>query len=164
MSDEYTIYYLELTQDQFSGRKNRPREGVEILPSSHKVGALNEYFYRWVGASWDWSDKLEWKAEQWQAYATTVDLFILYVDGTPAGFFELKGSGEQCSLEYFGIGDAFLEQRLGGYMLGEALHIALNRGAKVIVNTCTLDHPHALGNYQSRGMKVVKTEVKSTLS
>ena len=33
--------------------------------------------------------------------------------------------------------------------------------ATVVVNTCSLDHPGALANYQARGMRIFKTDTRA---
>ena len=59
----------------------------------------------------------------------------------------------------------YLEQReLGGALLEAALHRAwaMNDAAsptgRVWVHTCTLDGPHALANYEARGMSIYNVE------
>ena len=45
-------------------------------------------------------------------------------------------------------------------MLSEAIKNSFKLGAKrAWVHTCSLDHPHAINNYKSRGMKVFKSEI-----
>ena len=44
-------------------------------------------------------------------------------------------------------------------MLAQAITAAQMRGAtRVTLNTCSLDHPSALANYQARGFVVVSSE------
>jgi len=46
------------------------------------------------------------------------------------------------------------------YLLSEAIKFGFNLNAKrVWVHTCSLDHPNAISNYRSRGMKVFKSEI-----
>ena len=45
-------------------------------------------------------------------------------------------------------------------MLSEAIKNSFKLGAKrAWVHTCSLDHPHAINNYKSRGMKIFKSEI-----
>jgi hypothetical protein len=49
----------------------------------------------------------------------------------------------------------------GGALLTSALEEAWRMNPpRVWVHTCNLDHPAALTNYQARGMKIYKTEMK----
>ena len=86
-----------------------------------------------------------------------VEVYVLYADGTPAGAFELdRRTPEVIDLAYFGIMPDFIGQRFGPYLLGEALDTMWRYGPKrVTVNTCTLDHPKALGLYQRFGYEVI---------
>jgi GNAT superfamily N-acetyltransferase len=85
-----------------------------------------------------------------------VSVHVLYVDGTPAGYFELDGrAGDTVDLAYFGVMPEFIGLRLGPWLLGQAIGMAWDRDpARVTVNTCTLDHPKALPLYQRFGFEV----------
>jgi GNAT superfamily N-acetyltransferase len=82
-----------------------------------------------------------------------VEIYVLYAEGVPAGFFELdRRPAESIDLAYFGIVPELIGRRLGPYLLREALEIAWSYGpARLTVNTCTLDHPKALTLYQRFG-------------
>ena len=95
------IYYLEMT------------DAGKLRPSPHVVGgfgieqaqipydALNRFFYQVVGAAWNWRVRLPWTDAEWQAYAERrgMETRISYVQGTPAGFFELdRQEGRQTQI------------------------------------------------------------------
>jgi GNAT superfamily N-acetyltransferase len=62
---------------------------------------------------------------------------------------------------YFGLLPSFIGQKLGGPLLTSAIQRGWQTGAsRVWVHTCDLDHPHALANYQARGMRVYQVEQK----
>jgi GNAT superfamily N-acetyltransferase len=55
----------------------------------------------------------------------------------------------------------FIGRGLGGALLTSAIEEAWRMSpsiTRVWVHTCTLDHPGALANYQSRGMVIYKRE------
>jgi len=55
----------------------------------------------------------------------------------------------------YGLLPAFLGRGFGGVLLTSAIEEAWQmRPNRVWVHTCSLDHPAALQNYQSRGMKI----------
>jgi predicted N-acetyltransferase YhbS len=57
-------------------------------------------------------------------------------------------------LAYFGIMPEFIGMGLGPYLLGQALDMLWHKEpARVLVNTCTLDHPKALPLYQRFGFR-----------
>lgn len=163
-TDAVTIYYLEQESPSEMRPKPAPPE-VRARECTTKQWMYNRFLYQWVGAGWQWTDKLSWSNAQWQAYAESDALrtWVAYVDGSPAGYYELqKHQSGAVQIMYFGLGAKFLSRGYGGYLLTHALNSAWSwQASKVEVNTCSLDHPSALANYQARGMKLVRTEVRS---
>ena len=90
-------------------------------------------------------------------HAKTTRIFVLSVDGAPAGFFELADLEESTvELSYFGLMGHVRKRGLGEWMLGQALTTAWSTTpARVIVSTNTLDHPAALPLYQKMGFEPV---------
>ena len=78
------------------------------------------------------------------------------------GFFELifHLNNKETEIAYFGILEEFFSKGYGGYLLSEAIKLGFQSDIKrVWVHTCSLDHPNAILNYKSRGMKVFKNEI-----
>ena len=96
------------------------------------------------------------------------DIRVLYLDGAPAGFFDLKPHlPESVELAYFGMMEHATGQGLGRWFLGAAIEAAWSyRPEDVTVQTCTLDHPAALPLYQKLGFSPVgqKQEVVRPMS
>ena len=91
-----------------------------------------------------------------------VKTYILKENDELVGYFELIHNTESnnCEIAYFGILEEFFGKGYGGYLLSEAIKFGFNLNAKrVWVHTCSLDHPNAISNYRSRGMKVFKSEI-----
>ena len=80
----------------------------------------------------------------------------------PAGYVELeKKGGDVVEIDYMGLLPSFIGGGLGAHLLTLAVERALAMGAtRVLLNTCNLDHPKARANYEARGFKAVRTEVK----
>ena len=80
---------------------------------------------------------------------------MLYVEGVPAGYFELDRREEGVvDLAYFGLLPPFVGKKLGPYLLYQAVEQAWSyEPEKVTVNTNTMDHPKALPLYQKFGFK-----------
>jgi GNAT superfamily N-acetyltransferase len=118
--------------------------------------------YTLVGERWLWRDRLVWSDDELDAYlaSPTVQVWLLSVAGETAGYFELKRhSGAAVEVMYFGLAPAFMGRGLGGWMLTRAVEEAFALGgARVILNTCTLDAPQALPNYLARGFVIVREE------
>ncbi len=158
-----TIIYLEmLSPDSLQPvRLNDSRFRIES--DSIPRWEFNRFLYLTVGADWHWNDKRVWTDDQWRQYVESSSLktFVAYYDDEPAGFYELHCDHETGDVEiaYFGLLPAFIGRGLGGALLTSAIEQAWSLGTRrVWVHTCNFDHPAALKNYQSRGMKVYKSE------
>jgi GNAT superfamily N-acetyltransferase len=81
--------------------------------------------------------------------------------GWPAGFFLLDATEAGIvDLGYFGLVPQAVGLGLGRFLLGTAIHTAWEMPGteRVTVNTCTLDHPRALGLYQKMGFVPIRRE------
>lgn len=158
MTTSVTTYYLEMTSPaQLKGKYDA--NGLLVMEAEIKQYQVNRFFYQFVGKVWQWTDKLAWTDARWEAYAERdeIRLWAAYYKGAPAGYFELeKRSRNGVNLAYFGLAGPFIGRGFGGYLLTQALENAWRWGEpeRVTVNTCTLDHPSALRNYQSRGFVI----------
>lgn len=159
-----TRWYLEMRSPAQLLRAAAPEPAPSIVRAEVPSPALNRFLYTSIGGGWHWIDRLPWTWAQWMTWLDRPELqtWIMYVRGTPAGYFELEGQPEgQVELAYFGIAQEFIGKKLGGYLLTVAIEKAWAMGAKrVWVHTCTLDHAAALANYKSRGMTVFKEETE----
>jgi GNAT superfamily N-acetyltransferase len=93
-----------------------------------------------------------------------VEVMVLYAGGVPAGFAELnRRKADAVDLSYFGMIPDFIGMKLGPFLLNCAIDAAWSGGAKKLtVNTCTLDHPKALGLYQRMGFVPVRQVTRIT--
>lgn len=160
---DVTIWYLQAcSEDELVAAKNPG--GLVVVEACIRQFEFNRFLYQFVGGPWGWTDKLSWSEEQWRAYAENDRLrtWVAWCEGSPAGYFELqKYDDARIEINYFGLAQNFIGRGFGGYLLSEAIRQAWAWGAsRVTVNTCSLDHPGALANYQARGMKIYKTTVK----
>lgn len=114
------------------------------------------FLYATVGRTWFWLDRLNWSDEHLLAFLhrPEVELWVLYHDGTPAGYAELTRTPEEVNVAYFGLSPDFVGQGLGRIWLEWCLWRSWQSGPRrVWLNTCTLDHPAALPLYQKLGLK-----------
>ena len=89
--------------------------------------------------------------------APGVEIYVLSVDGVPAGFGEINRGikAEEVELSYFGLMPEFIGIGLGWYFLNAVIDIAwANEPKRIWVHTCDLDHPRAIGVYQKAGFRV----------
>jgi GNAT superfamily N-acetyltransferase len=158
-----TTYYLDMTDP--SQRRSSTKTEAELIVQQSKLACpeLNRFLYTAVGGYWYWTDRLEWTYQQWLDYLNRreVQTWIGYVQGTPAGYFELeKQRGDDVEIAYFGLLAQFIGKGLGGRLLTSAVEQAWAMGARrVWVHTCTLDGPTALSNYLARGFRLYKEVV-----
>jgi GNAT superfamily N-acetyltransferase len=161
---DVTRWYLEMRSPAQLRRSPVPDPAPAIVRAEVPSPALNRFLYTSIGGGWHWTDRLPWTWAQWMKWLDRPELqtWVMYVSGTPAGYFELeKQPDNQVELAYFGIAQPFIGKKLGGYLLTVALDQAWAMGAqRVWVHTCTLDHAAALANYRSRGMTVFKEETE----
>ena len=124
---------------------------------------LNKYFYKNIGKSHHWVDRLMWSEKQWLDYVSDkkVKTYILKDRDELAGYFELilHTDKNEVEIAYLGLLEEYQNKKLGSYLLSEAIKKSFQYNTnRVWVHTCSLDHKNALNNYISRGMKIFKTE------
>ena len=144
---EVVTTYLELTDPAGIRPARRSVEPRRISPPD---GAINRRFYLAVGAAHQWNDHRDKDEHWWQAHAGEVETWVLAPD---AGYYELHRVGDDVEIAYFGLLPAFQGRGLGGALLAHALRRGFELGSRVWVHTCTLDGPHALANYEARGLE-----------
>ena len=124
---------------------------------------LNKFFYKNIGKSHHWVDRLVWSEKQWLDYVSDkkVKTYILKDGDELAGYFELIFHTDKNEVEiaYLGLLEEYQNKKLGSYLLSGAIKNSFKQKPnRVWVHTCSLDHKNALNNYIARGMKVFKTE------
>ncbi|QRM55322.1 GNAT family N-acetyltransferase [Sinorhizobium sp. BG8] len=119
------------------------------------------FLYRQVGSRWHWVDRLRMKDDALASilHEKRTSISVLYVDGAPAGFFELFQENEETiELVHFGLFEHALGLGLGKWFLLQTLYAAWAMNPKrVTVTTNDLDHPRALQLYQMFGFSPVST-------
>jgi GNAT superfamily N-acetyltransferase len=142
----------------------RPDRPAKPLPMVGKVALLHaerptvsfyRYLYDTVGEPWIWWDRRKLSDAALAAIVQDpkVEVYVLYLDGVPAGYAELDRRIEgEIELAYFGLIPDFIGKGLGPYLLDWAIEAAWRyEPRRVWVHTCTLDHPKALSTYQRAG-------------
>ena len=163
MSNLVQRNYLEIKSLENLLEVRKPNTYLKIILVDKPDYQLNKFFYKEIGKKHNWIDRLSWSEKQWIEYLNDqhVKTYILKENDNLVGFFEqiFYQSEKDCEIAYFGVLEEYIGQRYGGYLLSEAIKMSFKKGSKrVWVHTCSLDHKHALKNYQARGMKVFKSE------
>jgi GNAT superfamily N-acetyltransferase len=155
-----TVYYLELSdRSSFRPSAQSPRFRLERVTAPS--AAFLRFLYEATGTTWHWIDRIPWTESQWlERHAEAgVEFWVAWDGGAPLGYFELAPYGEEGGIEivYFGLLPHAVGTGQGGALLTGAIERAWAMGAsRVYVNTCSLDHPAALSNYQKRGFQLVR--------
>ena len=164
MTIEVKRYYLDINSIKDLSEIAKPSDIYQISLVNPPDFQLNKFFYKQIGQKYRWIDRLIWSEKKWIEYVNNSDVktFILKEKNNLAGYFEQIFHKEKldCEIAYFGILEDYFGNKLGGYLLSEAIKKSFRFGAKrTWVHTCSMDHKYALKNYLSRGMKIFKTEV-----
>ena len=167
--EEIVKNYLEIKSLDELLEKKKPNDKYIVKRASLDDFQLNKFFYKQIGKNHQWNDRLVWNDEKWIDYVSNPNVFtfVLKDNEDIAGFFELIYHKDKSEMEiaYFGLLKDYMDKKLGGYMLTEAIKISFSYKVKRLwVHTCSLDHKNALKNYLSRGMKIYNTEVISVKS
>ena len=129
---------------------------LDVVP-----GSLYRYLYREVGRPWHWLDRWDWNDARVAEHLGSggVEIWLLSVAGTPAGYFELHRTAHEVEIGYFGLLPEFIGQRLGPALLTVAAQQAwASAPNRVWLHTCSLDHPAAIRNYQRVGFVPYREE------
>ncbi|ASC71134.1 hypothetical protein XM38_020840 [Halomicronema hongdechloris C2206] len=163
MSSPVTTYYLEICNREDLIPEDCPDPRFWIGECTIPQFEYNRFLYHLVGRDWSWTDKYSWSDLDWKHYVEDANLrtWVGYYDGCPAGYFELqKQAHHTIEITYFGFTPAFVGKGLEGSLLTHAITSAWAwEGKRVWAHISSLDHPHALSNYQARGMTIYETDV-----
>lgn len=154
-----TVTFLEMDAPP----KHYPGAPLNRSIALLKTRDIPRHFYLYlmdrVGRKWHWVNVLRLDEEglERRLSAPGLDIRVLYLDGAPAGFFEIRPHlPARAELTFFGMMEHAMGQGLGRWFLGAAIEAAWSSGPRIVtVQTCTLDHPAALPLYQKLGFRPV---------
>ncbi|MGH7121929.1 MAG: GNAT family N-acetyltransferase [Acetobacteraceae bacterium] len=131
--------------------------GGTVVRLAVPTAAFYRYLYDTVGGPYVWWLRRTASNAELAAIIRhrDVSIHVLYIDGEPAGFFELDGRpAPDMNLSYFGLMPHAIGRGLGHAFLRAAVDAAWRaRPRQVTVNTCTADHPRALPLYRRVGFR-----------
>ena len=165
MTEEVKRNYLEITSLKELKEGNKPSKDYSLNLIDPVDFQLNKFFYKNIGKKHKWVDRLAWSEEKWINYVSSknVNTYVLKHKDDLVGFFELilHQENKEIEIAYFGILEEYQNNKLGSYLLSEAIKKSLRKKniERVWLHTCSLDHKNALNNYLARGMKIFKTEI-----
>jgi len=152
------VTYLEMFERPPARHLPPPLGKLALMRAETCPVSFYRYLYETVGTPWVWFERrlLSDDALAAEVQKPTTEIFVLYVGGVPAGYFELNtAEARQSELCYFGLAPEFIGRRLGPFLLNAAIEQAWSRPIERFwVHTCTFDHPRALPLYQRAGFVV----------
>jgi len=138
-----------------------PNTHFELLPKPISAEEYRKYYYG-VGEKHFWLDRMVMPDEELteKINAENIDIFLFYINKEVAGYIEFVKEEKYVEILYFGLMPAFIGKSYGKYFLQWVIAKAWSYQPEWIqLNTCTLDHPNALGTYKKAGFAEVRTEI-----
>ncbi len=165
----YTVTFLEMREKPGFDWPHLPAGATAALLKSEKPPVW--YFlslYDAVGRDYAWEDIHQREHDEIRDWLQRdiMRLYTLFDHGWPHGFFLLEQQDEGVvELVYFGLVPEAAGSGLGRWLLQTAILTAWDMPgtAKLIVDTCTLDHPRALALYQKNGFTPVRREDRTRI-
>ncbi len=162
--DTVTVTFLEMRANP-NNKTLVPERGPSIVRALDMPLHFYRYLYGTVGRDYMWVDRLRLgdRALAKLIHNADVELYVLYCDGVPAGYAELNfGEYPDVELVHFGLVPEATGRGLGRHFLAEIISQVWSRSPnRLHVQTCTLDHPAALGLYEACGFVPFAEVVKN---
>jgi GNAT superfamily N-acetyltransferase len=162
--------YLSVTVTQLEMSRSAAPVPVRapLLPQTLTFRRIHEptpsfyrYLYDTVGEPWLWYERRQVDDAALRAIIgdESIAVVVLYYGGVPAGFAEIdtritaSKPHDATLLAYFGLVPDFIGRGLGRFFLNATIQLAWEAfpADRLVVRTCTLDHPAALPLYQKCG-------------
>jgi len=150
-----TVTYLAMEKRPTAPSPPPPLLKTALFRCDNPPVHFYRYLYDAIGRDYHWVDRKRMDDPRLKALLAEerVELYVLFADGCPAGMAELDfRDATSANIAYFGLIPEYVGRRLGYFFL---YHTAMNAWARpisrLLVNTCTLDHPRVLPLYQRLG-------------
>lgn len=158
---DVTVTYLEMTSaDQLVAGTPPPAEialdradatALPLIRSTHDRIARPHH---WLS--------LGWSEQQWRNLLGRpgVRCWIARVGADVIGLILMERHARDVEINKFGLVPEWVGRGFGGHLLALATRLAWGVGDvdRVWLGTTSIDHPHALGNYRSRGFRPFRIE------
>ena len=163
---ETVVTFLEMTDEPVIQAHAPSNLKLTLMRAENITVGFYRYLYDAVGRGIHWVDRKRMSDEELANIISdpNVEVWVAYVSGHPAGYFEVdaRNSREAVELAYFGLVPEFTGMGLGRWFLAEAIRACwAKKPPRVIVETCTLDGPAALPLYQKLGFVPYARETKT---
>jgi ribosomal protein S18 acetylase RimI-like enzyme len=165
---DVAITHLEMRAPPGPHRPPMPALKLALLRVEGIAPAYYRFLYAETGRDWIWYERRALTDTELAAETDVdgVEIHVLHADGQPAGFVELdfRRLPAEAELRFFGLMPRHVGRGIGPWLLDWAIREAWRRApVRLVVNTCTLDHPKALPLYQRAGFVPYRQERKTIL-
>ena len=161
------VTYLELRERPAGATRSLPAGfSLEHLSSAGRPPDLAAYraLFRAVGEPWLWFSRLALTDEQLSAVLTDPlnEVYVLVRGGEAKGLLELdRRNPPDIEVGFLGVTPDLVGAGTGAAMMDFALERAWSAGAaRVVLHTCSLDHPRALTFYVRMGFRPYKRAIE----
>lgn len=157
---DVTVTYLEQTRRPLAPLPPCPPGKIALIRSEATPTHFYRYLYSLVGDPWGWVSRKRLSDTELRIILDDdrVHVYVLYVDGSPAGFAELDLRARDdagAEIRFFGLAPERIRTGLGRFFFAQIVALAWSMDARCLrLETCTLDHPSALKFYQKAGFSV----------
>ena len=159
---DVTITYLEQQQRPTSPPPARPAEKTAVMRAEYPPLHFYRYLFDQVGRPYHWVSRRYMDDEELSAILLNpqVYVYVLYLNGSPCGMAEIDARPEShdpetVEIKFFGLMPEAVGKNLGRWFLHNTVDLAWSFGpSRVVLETCTADHPAALPLYQKMGFTV----------
>ena len=159
---DVTIKFLEMNSPAELRPKRTSLAGVTVTRVPQPMPELNRFFYATVGADYSWIDRLSWPLSRWRECAEQSRSRHLRPrrGRDPRGLLRARSPREPRDRDQVLRPARRLSSARGSaaHMLTAAVEAAWAEGAKrVILDTCSLDHPRAFEQLRRARVQAVST-------
>jgi GNAT superfamily N-acetyltransferase len=156
------VTYLEMTSPDQLAAGRVPPGGITLTSADAASLALIRATHDRVGSPYHWPS-LAWSEQHWLNLLcySGMRCWIAHHRGEVVGLVQLRPHPlREVQITKFGLVPEWVGRGLGGHLLTLATRLAWDLGDvdRVWLQTSSLDHPHALRNYRSRGFRPFRIE------
>ncbi|WP_292191476.1 GNAT family N-acetyltransferase [Mesorhizobium sp.] len=150
---------LELTRESWGALGQHNCDVGLLLPLRQPPLHFYRYLVDRIGRKWHWQDYLCLSDADLAAriYGPQRDMRVLLIEGAPAGFFDIdRRDKKTVEIVYLGLMEHATGRGFGKWLLSEAMAAAFSADVRrIVLKTCSLDHPAAQAIYQKAGFRIV---------
>ncbi len=165
-----TVTWLEMTEiPRRASPAALPSVGqpVQLAHVARPSVAFYRYLYERIGENWFWWERriLDDSALLRLLRAPETEIYALNLGGEPAGLVEFnhRPAEDAVELRSFGLLPEYTGKGMGPFLLDWTVDLAWAHASaprRLVISTCSLDHPAALSMYLKAGFRQVRTETR----